>query len=348
MTPASDRLGGKHRKSHSDQERAKHERQEVAFEATKSKLDALFAKGMTRARLAAEVGFLKFRYRWTTLHIQGAEGTQHLTVIGGFSPQRRVSEGDLILAKEAGDLRSLLKGDEMALNKLEQVQADPHISQPLKHQFIDKVTARMKHWAKQKSRPPLAGFEVMCNVVRHNRQKWTLLGPEISARTISEHGGLTRLVNAERVYRSMLKRRYQDEYPTVTAWTKAVSRDDSLLSLHIRQSAILSGKNQVAFWSERYHGNGLTIDKYVEQLRLDAAHYPLGAVRFVLPTAQADVAIFHKPTAFDGMPHKGWTPPDPLSVWGAVRNEQAPEVREAVSKPVAVSATTDLKWIPGE
>jgi hypothetical protein len=343
-----DRLRGKRPKSRADQEHAKHERQEAAFVATKSHLDALFAKGISRARLAAEVGFLKLRYRWATLRLQGGNGTRHLSVIGGFSPERRVSEGDLILAKEADDLRSLLKGDQLALSKLDQVQADPHISEPLKHQFMDKVTTRMKHWAKQKSRPPLAGYDVMCNVVRHNRLKWTLLGPEISPKTIADHGGLTRLINAERVYRSMLKRRYQDQYPSVTAWIKAVSRDDSLLRLHMRPSAKLSGKNQVAFWSERYHGNGTTIEKHIERLRLDAAHYPLGAVRFVLPIAQADVAVFHKPTAFDGMPHKGWTPPDPVSVWGAVRSESAPEVREAVSQPVAVSATTDFRWIPGE
>ena len=92
----------------------------------------------------------------------------------------------------------------------------------------------------------------------------------------------------------------------------------------------------------------MSIDKYVEHLRLDAAHYPLGAVRFLLPPAQADATVFHKPTALDGMPHKGWTPPDPVSVWGAVRSEKAPDVREAVSEPVAVSATTDFKWIPGQ
>jgi hypothetical protein len=288
------------------------------------------------------------RYGWTTLRLHGPKGARHLSVTGGFSPERRVSEGDLILAKEADDLRSLLKGDKVALLKLDQVQADPHISEPLKHQFMDKVTARMKYWAKQTSRPPLAGYEVMCNVVRHNRRQWTLLGPQISAQAISDQGGLTRLVNAERVYRSMLKRKYQDEYPNVNAWIKAVSRDDSLLKLHVRQSATLSGKNQVAFWSERYHGNGVTIDKHVKKLRLDAAHYPIGAVRFVLPAEKADVAVFHKPTAFDGMPHTGWTPPDPVSVWGAVRTENAPDVREAVSEPVAVSATAGLKWIPGE
>jgi hypothetical protein len=67
-----------------------------------------------------------------------------------------------------------------------------------------------------------------------------------------------------------------------------------------------------------------------------------------LPAEKADVAVFHKPTAFDGMPHTGWTPPDPVSVWGAVRTENAPDVREAVSEPVAVSATAGLKWIPRE
>jgi hypothetical protein len=246
-----DRLRGKRPKSHADQERAKHERQEAAFAATKSRLDALFAKGISRGQLAAKVAFLKLRYRWATLRLQAPEGARHLSVIGGFSPERRVTEGDLILAKEADDLRSLLKGDDLALTKLDQVQADPHIPEPLKHQFMSKVMARMKHWAKQKSRPPLAGYEVMRNVVRYNRRNWTLLGPQISAGTIREHGGLTRLMNAERVYRSMVRQKYKDVYPTVSVWIKAVSLDDSLFRLHIRPGATLSGKNQVAFWSER-------------------------------------------------------------------------------------------------
>src|SRR5205807_5253646 len=46
-----DRLRGKHPKSHADQERAKHERQEAAFATTKSKLDRLLAAGVSRAKL---------------------------------------------------------------------------------------------------------------------------------------------------------------------------------------------------------------------------------------------------------------------------------------------------------
>ena len=343
-----DRLRGRRPKSHAEQERAKHERQEAAFAATKSHLDALFAKGVSRARLATEVVWLKVRYRWTTLHLQGLEGARHLSILGGFSPERRVSEGDLILASEAEDLRSLLNGDALALTKLDQVQADPNISEAFKHQFIRKVTERMKYWAKRKSRPPLAGYEVMSNVVRYNRRRWTLLGPPISATTIREHGGLTRLIDARRVYRSMLRAKYKNDFPTFRSWIKAISKDDSLLKVHIRAGAKISGRNQVAFWSERYHGNGLMIAKHVEHLRLDKADYPSGAVRIVLPEAQADVTVFHKPTAFDGMPHKGWTAPDPLSVWGAIRTENAPDVREAVSEPVSVSSTTDFKWIAGQ
>jgi hypothetical protein len=188
----------------------------------------------------------------------------------------------------------------------------------------------------------------MRNVVRYNRRNWTLLGPQISTKSISEHGGLTRLIDARRVYRSMLKPKYTNDFPTFRTWIKAIAKDDSLLRLHLRAGAKISGRNQVAFWSERYHGNALTIAKHVEHLRLGAADYPSGAVRFVLPEAQADVALFRKPTAFDGMPHEGWTPPDPFSVWGAIRSEKAPEVREAVSEPVSVSSTTDFRWIAGE
>src|SRR5207302_10243066 len=81
-----DRLRGKHPKSHADQERAKHERQEAAFAATKSRLDALFAKGVSRSRLMAEVAVLKFRYRWSTLRLEGNPKAARAVVVGGFSP----------------------------------------------------------------------------------------------------------------------------------------------------------------------------------------------------------------------------------------------------------------------
>jgi hypothetical protein len=268
--------------------------------------------------------------------------------VGGFSPERRVSEGDLILAKEADDLRALLKGDELAINKLDQVQGDRHIPDQLKHQFMQKVEARVRHWARQTSRPPLAGYEVMCNVVRRNRREWTLLGPQISADELSDAKGLIRLMNAERVYKTMLKARYRRLYPSVNAWVKAISADQSLLNEQISPAAKLSGKNQVAFWSERYQGMGIKIGrmkKYVELFQLNPADYPLGAVKFVLPPAHADVTKFHKPTAFDGMPHKGWIPPGPEAIWGVIRSTQAPEVKEAVSQPVDVALTTELEWI---
>jgi hypothetical protein len=342
-----DRLRGKRPKSHADHERAKHEREQAAFATTKARLDRLFTKGVSRGRLAAEVALLKLRYRWSTLRVQGPAEGRHVSVLGGFSPVRPVTEGELILAAEADDLRTLLKRDAVALAKLDQVEADPHIADSLKHRFIKNVQARMKHWAKQASRPPLAGYEVMCNVVRHNRREWTLLGPVISTQEIRDAQGLTRLVDAGRVYRTMLKRKYQNQYPTVNAWVRAISADNSLLRLHIRPSAKLSGKNQVAFWSERYQANGIKIEKYVKRFQLQASDYPLGAVRFALPPAQADIAKFHKPTAFDGMPHRGWTAPNPLSIWGAIRAAEAADVREAVSEPVEVAATTDFRWIAG-
>src|SRR5207302_9368971 len=90
-----DRLRGKHPKSHADQERAKHERQEAAFAATKSRLDALFARGASRARLAAQVAILKLRYRWSSLELQGPLKARNVEVVGGFSPKRHVTSGQL-------------------------------------------------------------------------------------------------------------------------------------------------------------------------------------------------------------------------------------------------------------
>src|SRR2546421_6414946 len=122
-----DRLRGKHPKSHADQERAKRDRQEAAFAATKSRLDALFAKGVSRARLATEVSWLKVRYRWGSLHIHGATEARRLAVSGGFSPERTVTVGQV--SELAETLEEMISRYPIAKRKLHQVQEDPFIPQ---------------------------------------------------------------------------------------------------------------------------------------------------------------------------------------------------------------------------
>jgi hypothetical protein len=80
----------------------------------------------------------------------------------------------------------------------------------------------------------------------------------------------------------------------------------------------------------------------VERLRLERKDYPGGSVRFVLPVDAAALPDLRKPTAFDGMFFRKFSPA-PGSVWGIVpvARAEAAGIREGVSKRyVDVSATT--------
>src|SRR5207245_3165433 len=88
-----DRLRGKRPQSPADRKAAKRRREDAAFAATRARLDALFAKGVTRARLATEVAWLKLRYRWGSLRVQGAADARRAAISGGFSPERTGTAG---------------------------------------------------------------------------------------------------------------------------------------------------------------------------------------------------------------------------------------------------------------
>src|SRR2546421_11368416 len=185
-----DRLRGKHPKSHADQERAKHERQEAAFVATKSRLDALFAKGITKARLASEVSWLKVRYRWGSLHLQGATEARRVTVSGGFSPERTVAIGQVSDAAET--LEQLISRYPKAKRKLQQVRDDPYIDSRLKGAWMRTVEARLRKAERLEARDN--PYQVMVSVAAANKANF-FLGPRIEIQDIVEAEGLLKFVD---------------------------------------------------------------------------------------------------------------------------------------------------------
>ena len=331
-----DRLRGKRPKSHADQERAKHEGQEAAFVATKSKLDSLFAKGVSRSRLVAEAAFLRLRYRWRTLRLEGDPKASRAVVVGGFSPTRRVSEGDLILRTAGDDLDALISHDPIAQSKLRYVRNDPHIPDALKYDLIRKVTDRLKA---KKGKSMVSPYKAMQDVVSENIDRYRLLGPLIGAERIRQYGGLTRLIGLGHVWEHYLTAAYRRGFTTREDWLVVIRADHSRFdgNVHLRPDLMISGMNEVGFWFPRYRSRGATTARYVNKLQLSPARYPFGALKVEL-TRVTDDMKFRKPTAFDGMPHLEWAPPlrrDAL--WGIIPGEP-PKVREAVAGPIPLSA----------
>src|SRR5207302_6743927 len=191
-----DRLGGKHPKSHADQERAKHERQEAAFVATKSRLDALFAKGVTRVRLAAEVSWLKLRYRWGSLHLQGAAEARRVAVSGGFSPERTITAGQV--TEEAQTLELMISRYPKAKRKLQQVRDDPYIDTRLKASWMRAVEARLRQSASHEAH--VNPYEVMVSVAAANKANF-FLGPRIEVQEIVAAEGLLKYVDVAAAFR---------------------------------------------------------------------------------------------------------------------------------------------------
>jgi len=336
-----DRLRGKHPKSHADQGRAKHDRQEAAFAATKSRLDALFARGASRARLAAQVAILKLRYRWSSLELQGPLKAKNVEVVGGFSPKRHVTSGQL---RDSESLEALIGEDLIAQTKLRFVLRDPFISADLKADFAQRVEARLRE---AKSRQfTVSPYAVMKTVVTDNIGKYRLLGDPITPDQIRKMGGLSRLISLTHVWDNYLPDEYRLDFGRRDAWLAALRKDHSLFvpRVHLKSDVEISGMNNVGFWYARYQSAGATTANYVTRLQLAPARYPLGALKFELRSVPAHLQ-FRRPTAFDGMPHIEWAPPLRRdAVWGIVPGE-LPKVREAVAGPIPISAISDFEVI---
>jgi phage-related protein len=336
-----DRLRGKRPKSHADQERAKHERQEAAFISTKSHLDALFAKGVTRARLASEVAWLKLRYRWSSLRVQGPTDAPHAAVSGGFSPEQYVTSGRL---RSPESLEALIGEDLIAQMKLRFVRKDPFISAALKADFAQRVEARLRE-AKSR-RVTISPYAVMKAVVAGSIDEYRLLGTPITPDQIRKMGGLSRLISLTHVWDNYLPEEYQVDFGLRDVWLAAIRKNHSLFipRVHLRSDIEISGSNDVGFWYARYRSAGATTANYVKRLQLAPARYPLGALKFELRSVPSH-AQFRRPTAFDGMPHAEWAPPLRRdAVWGIVPGE-LPKIREAVAGPVPISAISSFEVI---
>jgi hypothetical protein len=256
--------------------------------------------------------------------------------VGGFSPTRRVSEGELILRQAADDLDALISHEQIAQTKLRYVRNDPHIPDALKYDFIRKVTDRLKG---KKRKSVASPYGVMQGVVHKNIDRYRLLGPLIGAERIRQYGGLTRLIGLGHVWEHYLTAAYKRGFTTREDWLATIRTDHSRFDgkLHLRPDLMISGMNEVGFWFARYRSQGATTARYVNRLQLSSARYPFGALKIEL-TRVTDEMKFRKPTAFDGMPHLEWAPPlRQDALWGVIPGE-LPKVREAVAGPIPVSA----------
>ena len=318
-----DRLRGKRPKSHADQERAKHERQEAAFVATKSKLDALFAKGVSRARLATEVVWLRLRYRWGSLRIQGPQDAHHVAVAGGFSPERTVTAGQV--SEETETLEQMISRFPVAKRKLHQVQDDPFIPASMKVAWIRTVETRLRAARRREQHPNPYGL--MVDAVKANHRHF-FLGPVIPIEEINKVEGLVRHVRIGILWDS-LKPEVQADYIIPSRWIHALTRDPGLLTV----DDFVPGTTVPGVWWSAHRDSGGIGEMAVKQLRLRREDYPTGAARIFLPKSEAAAPGLRKPTAFDGMFFRKYVT-SPASMWGIIPDEDAAKagIREGVSK----------------
>ena len=334
-----DRLRGKRPKSHADQERQKRERQEAAFVATKSKLDALFSKGVSRARLVAEVGFLRLRYRWGTLKVQGAAEAHRVSVIGGFSPIKGVTEGRV--KDEAQTLEQFVSRYPKAKRKLQQVRDDPFIDSNLKVAWMREVETRLRKAGQLEEHPN--PYSVMVKVAAANRANF-FLGRRIEVEEIVKADGLLKYVDVRDAF-SLLKPELIAEYAYPVRWVRKIAAQQGLVSV-----ADFAPGNEVPghFWSAFRDAVGAG-ELALKHMRLQPKDYPRGAIRFVLPKEGAAIPELHKPTAFDGMFFPKWAATEPRLKWGLVPPHEASRagIREGVSRTqVPISSTILHEYVP--
>jgi hypothetical protein len=304
-----DRLRGKRPKSHADQERAKHQRQQAAFSATKAKLDRLLAGGVSKAKLSAEVAALKMRYRWTSLRAHGSHESNQIVVVGGFSPVTEVTKGQVI--SEAETLEQLVSRYPKAKRKLREVKDDPFIGGQLKLAWMRGVETVLRQAAKKGDHPN--PYRVMVRIAVKNPDNFGL-GPEIPIGEIVEAEGLVKYVDPRRAF-LQLKAEIAAQHRYPIRWVRTLAANAATLKADdFRPDATVMGR----FWSARKDAEGVG-ELAVRHLRLDPQAYPIGAIRFMLPKEAASLPDLRRPTAFDGMLFPKWAAPEShLLKWGIV------------------------------
>jgi hypothetical protein len=334
-----DRLRGKRPKSHADQERAKHERREAAFVATKSHLDALFAKGVARARLATEVAWLKLRYRWGSLRVQGSADARHVAVSGGFSPERTVTVGQV--TDEAQTLEQMISRYPKAKRKLQQVRDDPAIDGRLKVGWMRTVEHRLRNAARLEEH--VNPYSVMVDVAKNNKANF-FLGRLIEVQEIVKAEGLVKYVDARDAF-TLLKPELIVEYAYPVRWVRKIAaRQGSISVTDFAADAKVPGH----FWSAFRDAVGAG-ELALKHLRLEPKDYPKGAISFVVPKEHAAIPELHKPTAFDGMFFPKWAATESGLKWGVVPPHEASKagIREGVSRTlVPISSTILHEYVP--
>ena len=334
-----DRLRGKRPKSHADQERAKHEREQAAFSATKAKLDALFAKGVSRGRLASEVARLKLRYRWGSLRVQGPTEARHVAVAGGFSPERTVTAGQV--THEAETLEQMISRFPRAKRKLQQVRDDPAIDGRLKVGWMRAVENRLRKAARLEE--PVNPYSVMVDVAASNRANF-FLGDRIEVQEIVEAEGLLKYVDARDAF-TLLKPELIVEYGYPIRWVRKIAAQTGSISMN---DFAADAKVPGHFWSAFRDAVGAG-ELALKHMRLEPKDYPKGAISFVLPKENAAIPELHKPTAFDGMFFPKWAAAESSLTWGVVPPHEATKagIREGVSKTfVPISSTILHEYVP--
>jgi hypothetical protein len=334
-----DRLRGKRPKSHADQEHAKHERQEAAFVATKSHLDALFAKGVSRARLATEVIWLKLRYRWGSLRVQGPTDARHVAISGGFSPERTVTAGQV--REEAETLEQMVSRYPKAKRKLQQVRDDPVIDGRLKVGWMRAVENRLRKAAGLEEH--VNPFSVMVDVAKANRANF-FLGRRIEVQEIVEAEGLLKYVDARDAF-TLLRPELIVDYAYPVRWVRKVAAQQGSINL---TDFAADAKVPGHFWSAFRDAVGAG-ELALKHMRLQPKDYPKGAIRFVVPTEHAAIPELHKPTAFDGLFFPKWAATESNLKWGVVPPHEASKagIREGVSRTlVPISSTILHEYFP--
>jgi hypothetical protein len=336
-----DRLRGKRPKSHADQERAKREREQAAFSATKAKLDRLIASGVSRAKLSTEAATLKLRYRWSSLRVQGSPASNRVAVVGGFSPVKVVTQGQVI--SEAETLEQLVSRYPKAKRKLREVKDDAFISGQLKVAWMHDVEIVLRHAERTGDHPN--PYQVMVRIAKKNPNNFGL-GPAIPIDEIVAADGLVKYVDPRKVFRQLKPEVIAGHQGYPIRWVRKIAADATALRTEDFQTgATIPGR----FWSARIDAEGVGEFK-IEHLRLEPKDYPVGAIRFMVPKEAAALPDLRRPTAFDGMLFPKWSPAEsPLLTWGVIPPLEASKsgIKEGVAnKAIQIGHTALPLFVP--
>jgi hypothetical protein len=267
--------------------------------------------------------WLKLRYRWGSLRVQGPTHARHLAVSGGFSPERTVTVGQV--TEEAETLEQMISRYPVAKTKLHQVRTDAFIPGALKLRWMRQVEHALRE-AHQKGGKPNP-YDFMVDAVKAHRDNF-YRGRPIPLDEIHRVGGLVRHVPIRRLWDSLTPE-IQFDYVKPNRWVNALMQNPSLLTV----DDFVPGASVPGVWWSAHRDSGGVGEMAVKQLRLGRQDYPAGAGRFVLPKSEAALPDLRKPTAFDGMFFRKYVS-SPTSVWGIIPDEEASKagIREGVSK----------------